>query len=130
MIAQEKVTFKEGQFFEGENRITVNEFRVLLEHQGLMTSFNKNRMDRAQDRILSASTMRLTNQIVAGISYATGLYWLSQGWTFREGPNEAIGGGTFFLILSFVDPKKRSYKIYAKVVEEYNQSLGENTESK
>ena len=125
-FAQDTVTFNDGEFFLKGEQITVNEFNVLLENQGLMTSYRKRLMDVSQDRIWNAKRIRRSYQIIAGVYYTYGLFWLSQS-PWNEGPNEAFGVGTVSLGISFIDFKKRSYRVYSKMVEEYNSSLLEHS---
>jgi len=125
-FAQDIVTFKDGEFFLKGEQITVNEFNVLLENQGLMTPYKKRLMDVSQDRIWNAKRIRRSYQIIAGVYYTYGLFWLSQS-PWNEGPNEAFGVGTVSLGISFIDFKKRSYRVYSKMVEEYNSSLLEHS---
>jgi len=125
-FAQDTVTFNDGEFFLKGEQITVNEFNVLLENQGLMTSYRKRLMDVSQDRIWNAKRIRRSYQIIAGVYYTYGLFWLSQS-PWNEGPNEAFGVGTVSLGISFIDVKKRSYRVYSKMVEEYNSSLLEDS---
>ena|GEM_PF-5293277 len=129
-FSQDTVTFNDGEFYLEGEQITVNEFNVLLEKQGLMTPFRKRLMDVSQDRIWNEQQIRRTYQIMAGTWYCYGLLWLSQEpWAdaWADGVYGAFAAGTISFGMSYIDVKKRSYRVYFKIVEEYNCSLLEHS---
>ena len=129
-FAQDTVTFNDGEFYLKGEQITVNEFNVLLENQGLMTPFRKRLMDNSQDRIWNEQQIRRSYHIMAGVWFGYGLLWLSQEpWAdaWADGASGAFAAGTITFGMSFIDVKKRSYRIYSKMVKEYNKSILEHS---
>jgi len=123
-FAQDTVTFNDGEFYLKGEQITANEFNVLLENQGLMTPYNKRLMDASQDRIWNEQQIRRTYQIMAGTWYCCGLLWLDNITELAYG---AFAAGTITLGMSYIDVKKRSYRNYSKMVDEYNKSILEHS---
>jgi len=129
-FAQDIVTFNDGEFYLKGEQISVNEFNVLLENQGLMTPFRKRLMDNSQDRIWNEQQIRRSYHIMAGVWFGYGLLWLSQEpWAdaWADGAYGAFAAGTISFGMSYIDVKKRSYRVYSKMVEEYNSSLLEHS---
>ena len=129
-FAQDTVTFNDGEFYFQGEQITVNEFNVLLENQGLMTSYNKRLMDASQDRIWNEQRIQRSYHIMAGAWFGYGLLWLSQEpWAdaWADGAYGAFAAGTISFGMSYIDVKKRSYRVYSKMVKEYNKSILEHS---
>ena len=129
-FAQDTVTFNDGEFYFQGEQITVNEFNVLLENQGLMTPYRKRLMDDSQDRIWNEQRIRRSYHIGAGAWFGYGLLWLSQEpWAdaWADGVSGAFAAGTITFGMSYIDVKKRSYRVYSKMVKEYNKSILEHS---
>lgn len=129
-FAQDTVTFNDGEFYFQGEQISVNEFNVLLENQGLMTPYRKRLMDDSQDRIWNEQRIRRSYHIGAGAWFGYGLLWLSQEpWAdaWADGVSGAFAAGTITFGMSYIDVKKRSYRIYSKMVKEYNKSILERS---
>ena len=129
-FAQDTVTFNDGEFYFQGEQISVNEFNVLLENQGLMTPYRKRLMDDSQDRIWNEQRIRRSYHIGAGAWFGYGLLWLSQEpWAdaWADGVYGAFAAGTITFGMSYIDVKKRSYRIYSKMVKEYNKSILERS---
>ena len=130
-FAQDTVTFNDGEFYFQGEQISVNEFNVLLENQGLMTPYRKRLMDDSQDRIWNEQRIRRSYHIGAGAWFGYGLLWLSQesSWAdaWADGASGAFAAGTITFGMSYIDVKKRSYRVYSKMVKEYNKSILEHS---